>query len=659
MYINNDLYMENITNGSVNFQVKFKRGNNYIYIQYMGDSYYDFCTWNATRYIEGKAIIDANDTIIVEQESSIYAIRLVDTDGNPYEYTDISITFQNQTSTLTTNDNGFAYLPITTKAGTYNITATYKNATKTSTVTVIPSEISIDIKDILAGETETIQIRLKCNATGNITLIIDNTTYTETLTDGTASVDIPDLSLGEHTLTVIYSGDENYINQTVKTSFSIKNSLSWIRITANDTVYGENLTITATVITGATGTVTFTVNNQTQTVNLTGSHATAIFTNIPAGNTIITAHYNGDGIYQGSDAVNEINVKKASASIEIVTSELKMNENVLITALVNEDATGNVTFTIRGLYSPRNRTITNGNASWLISPLNVGSYTLVATYNGDNNYQSCEMEKLLIVNQTKTTLKVTIPTVNADDDLIVYATLTDENCEKVTDNITLEINGKYYKIVIIDGSGSRNLGEFKANTYSFTGTYLGTDILSRATSTGTAIVKANSYKITGAKNIAQYYGANKIYKIRILNNNKAVANGAVKITINKQTKTLKTNKNGYVSVKISLKPGTYTITSTYKNKKVTNKITVKTTLITANKNLKGKTIVYTAKVLNTNGKAFKNKIVTFKINSKTYKVKTASNGIAKLTIKNMKAGKYKIFTVYGKLKNTNTITLKN
>ena len=433
------------------------------------------------------------------------------------------------------------------------------------------------------------------------------------------------MSLGEHTLTVIYSGDENYINQTVKTSFSIKNSLSWIRITANDTVYGENLTITATVITGATGTVTFTVNNQTQTVNLTGSHATAIFTNIPAGNTIITAHYNGDGIYQGSDAVKEINVKKASASIEIVTSELKMNENVLITALVNEDATGNVTFTIRGLYSPRNRTITNGNASWLISPLNVGSYTLVATYNGDNNYQSCEMEKLLIVNQTKTTLKVTIPTVNADDDLIVYATLTDENCEKVTDNITLEINGKYYKIVIIDGSGSRNLGEFKANTYSFTGTYLGTDILSRATSTGTAIVKANSYKITGAKNIAQYYGANKIYKIRILNNNKAVANGAVKITINKQT----------------------------------NKITVKTTLITANKNLKGKTIVYTAKVLNTNGKAFKNKIVTFKINSKTYKVKTASNGIAKLTIKNMKAGKYKIFTVYGKLKNTNTITLKN
>src|SRR5690606_17132497 len=100
------------------------------------------------------------------------------------------------------------------------------------------------------------------------------------------------LSLGEHNLTVVYSGDENYINQTVKTTFSIKNSLSWIRITANDTVYGENLTITATVINGATGSVTFTLNNRTQTVNLTGNQATAVFTNIPAGNTIITAHYN-------------------------------------------------------------------------------------------------------------------------------------------------------------------------------------------------------------------------------------------------------------------------------------------------------------------------------------------------------------------------------
>ena len=68
---------------------------------------------------------------------------------------------------------------------------------------------------------------------------------------------------------------------------------------------------------------------------------------------------------------------------------------------------------------------------------------------------------------------------------------------------------------------------------------------------------------------------------------------------------------------------------------------------------------FKAKFFKSNGKALANKKVKFVLGGKTYKVKTASNGIAKLTVKNMKAGKYKIFTVYGALKNTNTITLKN
>ena len=65
-----------------------------------------------------------------------------------------------------------------------------------------------------------------------------------------------------------------------------------------------------------------------------------------------------------------------------------------------------------------------------------------------------------------------------------------------------------------------------------------------------------------------------------------------------------------------------------------------------------------AKILNKNGKALKNKKITFKINGKKYKAKTNKKGIAKIKIKNLKAGKYKIITTYAKQKNTNTITVK-
>ena len=123
--------------------------------------------------------------------------------------------------------------------------------------------------------------------------------------------------------------------------------------------------------------------------------------------------------------------------------------------------------------------------------------------------------------------------------------------------------------------------------------------------------------------------------------------------------TKKTDNNGYATLKLSLKAGKYTITATYKNVKVSNKITVKPTLITKNKKIKkGKTLTYTAKLLNKNGKKLKNKKITFKINGKKYKAKTNKKGIAKIKVKNLKKGKYKIKTAYGKQKNTNTITVK-
>ncbi|WP_296874301.1 Ig-like domain-containing protein [uncultured Methanobrevibacter sp.] len=655
VYINNDpVLIMNLTDGSCNFPVKFKRGTNYIYILYLGDDVYSHVSWNTTSIIEGRAIINTTDNVFNEQEPGTYIISLFDTDGNPYEYTNITVVFKNQTITLTTDENGTAKLPIQSRAGKYNITVSYKNNTYSDIITVNPARIIIDIKDILANEVEVITATLPDGASGNITLIVDNTIINQSST-----LSIPNLSVGEHNLTVIYSGDDNYINQTIQIKFSIKNAISGITISSSNITYGEEVSVTGWVTAGATGTVTFTLNNQTQTVNLTGNQAKAIFKNIPSGNHIITARYNGDNIYQGSGDTIQVNVKKATPTITVKTTPLVLNTNIQIDAVLNDDATGNVTFRIQGQYSPRNRTIINGNASWLISPLNTGSYNLIVTYNGDNNYESRTVSEILVLNQVRTVLKVSIANVNEDDDLIVTATLTDINNQKLSGDLVLEINGNYYRIIITNGEGSRNLGEFKAGKYDFTATYQGTDLLSMSTSTGTFNVIANNYKITENRNIVQYYGANKEYKVQVLNNNVPVKNAIVSIKINKNTVNVKTDSQGYATLKLSLKAGKYTITSTYKNIKVSNKITVKPTLITKNKKIKkGKTLTYTAKLLNKNGKKLKNKKITFKINGKKYKAKTNKKGIAKIKVKNLKKGKYKIKTTYGKQKNTNTITVK-
>lgn len=90
-----------------------------------------------------------------------------------------------------------------------------------------------------------------------------------------------------------------------------------------------------------------------------------------------------------------------------------------------------------------------------------------------------------------------------------------------------------------------------------------------------------------------------------------------------------------------------------------NKITIKPVLITKNLFVKKtKKIKFTAKLVNSKGKIVKNKKITFKINHKTYKIKTNSKGIAILKLKNLKLGKYKIYSIYSKSKIKNTITIK-
>ena len=80
--------------------------------------------------------------------------------------------------------------------------------------------------------------------------------------NGTASVEIANLALGKHTLKVIYSGDSNYTNNTKEVEFNIKNSLSSITInTIKDSIYGESITITANITSGANGNVTFTIDH--------------------------------------------------------------------------------------------------------------------------------------------------------------------------------------------------------------------------------------------------------------------------------------------------------------------------------------------------------------------------------------------------------------
>ena len=164
-----------------------------------------------------------------------------------------------------------------------------------------------------------------------------------------------------------------------------------------------------------------------------------------------------------------------------------------------------------------------------------------------------------------------------------------------------------------------------------------------------------------SKNLVKYYKQSKQFKVRVYDaDGKPAVGKFVNFTIGKNTYKVRTDKSGYATLKINMKPGKYTVITKFEDVKVKNKITVKTTLITKNKSKKvKKSAKFKIKVLNSKGKAYKNQLVKVKFKGKTYKLKTNKKGIAIFKIpKNLKVGKYKIKTTYKGLTNSNRITVK-
>ncbi len=294
-------------------------------------------------------------------------------------------------------------------------------------------------------------------------------------------------------------------------------------------------------------------------------------------------------------------------------------------------------------------TDSNGEAKINLD-LNYNTYNITATLNEDDYYRETASSSLTV-----------LPSINASDMIRAYnsgydfiAKVFDKDGSPLKNaNIILKVNTEEYSLKT-DGEGIVKLTKLPVGSYVVR---VINPISGDSLSKNIKIVK----RITKNENIKMYFGAGKYYKVRVYNDDGSVAgkNQAVVFKINGKTYTRKTDKNGYASFKITLPSKTYTITATYKGVKVSNKIIVKPVLTAKNiSKKKSKTTKFSAKLVNTKGKVVKGKKITFKFKGKTYKVKTNKKGIATLTLKNLKVGKYTIKTIYGKSAIKNTIKIK-
>ena len=291
---------------------------------------------------------------------------------------------------------------------------------------------------------------------------------------------------------------------------------------------------------------------------------------------------------------------------------------------------------------------TDKNGEITLTNIKAGNYKMVVTFKGEKLYMKSSNSAKVNIKTTVVLPKYSNFTYNSK----YSVKFMDKKLNPLKNTyVTIVFGGKSYKLKTDANGIVKITNHLKPGSYTI-----------KVKNPKTSEVKTHKIKVLARidqnKNMTMYYGAGKYYKVRVLDNYGRIAKKVtVKFTLNGKTYYKKTNSKGIASLKISLKPKTYTVSATYKGFTVKNRIKV-IPLITKNiSRNKAKTIKFTAKLVNSKGKVLRNKIITFKLGAVKYKRKTNSKGIATVSLKNLKKGKYYIYSTYGKLTVKNTIKI--
>lgn len=310
-----------------------------------------------------------------------------------------------------------------------------------------------------------------------------------------------------------------------------------------------------------------------------------------------------------------------------------------------------------------------GIASTTISLNLPGTYPITATYLGNNDYLSSTTSNTInIVN-----LPENQPTTLVSENLTKYfeengkynVILTSNNIPLANKTVTITINGiSYNKTTNKDGIAQLTI-RLNPGLYATSVVFAGDENYKSSSCTGNIQVINKSNKdlrdLTSIKSndFKEIYGENKQFEIILFDKEHVLANQQVEIEINGMTYSKITDNNGKASLTIRLLPKNYSIkvkylgNNLYQPSSVTNTVTVisgtskiNTQLITNDFTEKfGENKMYSAKLVDENGKGIANQNVVISVNGADYTKVSDENGIAKLTIR-LGPGNYKVTSSY-------------
>jgi hypothetical protein len=267
--------------------------------------------------------------------------------------------------------------------------------------------------------------------TGGIQFSIDGNPFGTAvpMTGNAATLTIPTLGGGNHSVTATYNGDTDFASSTsaaLTQGVDRAGSDVTISSSANPSVTGQGVTFTANITAHSpgvgtpTGVVQFSVDgvNLGSPVTLTSGSATSpLIANLTPGSHLVLADYQGDSNFSGTlqQFHQTVNLAQTSASIGATPNPSVFGQPVTFNTTVTVDTpgsgtpTGQVQFYVDGVASGSPVTLVGGSAtSAPVANLTTGTHAITVSYLGDASFAPSDSDPLTqTVNRAHTSTALT------------------------------------------------------------------------------------------------------------------------------------------------------------------------------------------------------------------------------------------------------------
>ena len=465
--VNGTNYTVNVTQGKGSINVTgLKSGSYNINVTYLGDEQY-LPNVNSTTLDVSK--VPSNVTVVVNN-ITVGDVAIINMTVPKDAVGNMTVKV-NDTIVIVGIVNGTAQAVVPyLKVGNYTVDVTYngsdKYLTSSNATKLTVGKVSTEIEVIDQGN-GTVVVVIPGNATGNVSIVVENKTFNGTVINGTAIINLTNVTPGVHNITVIYSGDGNHTNITVNGTVVIPKLITPIKVNVTDIYVGDVARVNVTVPVNATGKVRIEINGKEYFADIDAGVARFAIENLTAGIKTAYVSYVGDDNYTGNHTSGNFTVFKHIPVVTVNTTDIVVGDVVLINVTAPVDVTRPVIVNVNGVDYAVN--ITNGVGQLTVSGLNSGSYNVTVKYLGDEKYLTGNNNTTVNVNKVPSNVTVSADNITVGEKAVIEIAVPYD----ATGNVTVTVDDKDYNVTVVGGKGILVVPGLKVGNYTVDVKYLG------------------------------------------------------------------------------------------------------------------------------------------------------------------------------------------